>query len=113
MAIVRNNDELLEAALVEINKLPTDEQLKQDDTAEIPYLLASQQRLLGDVDSEARIYAHALHADPSSAKARAEYETALSHDTDEGDESDQGTSDGARRAMEHRIHRQPWLAQVR
>lgn len=101
MAIVKANDELLEAALAEINKLPMDEQLKQDESAEISYLLASQKRLSGDPDGELRIYTHALHADPTSVKAKMDYATASTNNEIGSD---------IERSMEHRIHWQPWLA---
>lgn len=101
MAIVKANDEFLEAALAEINKLPQDEQSKQDENADIPYLLAAQKRLLGDYEAELNIYAHMLHADPTSAKARSNYTIALERRTDA---QDLGVS------LDHRIHRQPWLA---
>jgi superkiller protein 3 len=45
LAIVMDNEELLEAALAELVKLPIDEQLRQDPALDITYLLAARQTL--------------------------------------------------------------------
>lgn len=103
MAIVKANDELLEAALAEINKLPQDEQSKQDESADIAYLLAAQQRLRGDVEGELSIYAHTLHAHPTSTKAMKDFTMALKRGSEDSD---------IKQSLEHRIRRQPWLANL-
>ena len=104
MAIIRNNSELLDAALSEIIKLPADKQLSQNPTGEIAYLLAAQAQLQGDTESTSGIYAHAVHADPTSTSARAQYENAIMEDSDEG------MRDGSMfpTKMIHAMHRQPW-----
>lgn len=104
MAIIRSNEELLDAALAEINKLPTDQQLAQDPTGEVAYLLASQSQLQGTND-QAHVYTHALHADPASLKAQEAFIEATQLDAT----GDLNQAD-AKLASIHKLHRVPWKA---
>lgn len=109
MAILQDNEELLEAALGEIKKLPSDQRSVQDPTGELQYLLAAHRRLQGDKLGEDGVYAHALHADPSSQKAKLALLQNL-HEVNAASDIGAKTSYDLRSTTMHQIHERPWGA---
>lgn len=95
LAIAESNDELLDAALLEVEKLPIDARTSADPSGDISYLLRAHALLQGKGREEAlKSYDQALHAVPTSNAAAAHV---FANDGEGGDS-----------AMSHKLHAEPW-----
>lgn len=114
MAIFQENEELLQAALAEIQKMPVDKQVEQDPAGDLAYLMSAHEDLRRDHDAAVGVYARALHATPTSADAQqglatlaAQVKVDVAHSSVEMASllRDAGISSSSALA---RVHQRPW-----
>lgn len=77
MAVVASDDELLDAALAEVVKLPIHQQLELDPDGDVPDLQAAQCLLGGDTDGAVALSSRMAHAQPAPIAPRTELATRL------------------------------------